>query len=223
MGILGRLAGFALVGPIGAVGPTEASKRSKKQLAEMQKQTHLLEAAARTSVGQATPLPSLPWFARDLLKKETAPHPFSPNPVHEKYNYFCSICGGPPDDHIPGPSLFSPQHRNTLTTGTRVVLVDAFNKKGVFLAPGVIGVAQEFVKWKGIRVRWDSGEETMTPPNSLVPLEAVHAAAMEMVPHEAGATGNGYKVCPDCAEEVRVAARKCRFCGYLFTDALVEP
>ena len=35
MGLLGRAAGFALLGPIGAVGPTEASKRAKKQLAEL--------------------------------------------------------------------------------------------------------------------------------------------------------------------------------------------
>jgi hypothetical protein len=45
MGILGRIAGFALVGPIGAVGPTEASKRAKKQLAELKKQTAALNAA----------------------------------------------------------------------------------------------------------------------------------------------------------------------------------
>jgi Uncharacterised protein family UPF0547 len=29
------------------------------------------------------------------------------------------------------------------------------------------------------------------------------------------------KTCPDCAEEVRPAARKCRFCGYMFEDASV--
>ena len=28
----------------------------------------------------------------------------------------------------------------------------------------------------------------------------------------------GSKTCPDCAEEVRVAARKCRFCGYAFEE-----
>ena len=27
------------------------------------------------------------------------------------------------------------------------------------------------------------------------------------------------KTCPDCAEEVRFAARKCRFCGYMFESA----
>jgi hypothetical protein len=26
------------------------------------------------------------------------------------------------------------------------------------------------------------------------------------------------KVCPDCAEEVKAAARRCRFCGYAFSD-----
>lgn len=27
-----------------------------------------------------------------------------------------------------------------------------------------------------------------------------------------------FKTCPDCAEQVRHAARKCRFCGYMFED-----
>jgi hypothetical protein len=27
------------------------------------------------------------------------------------------------------------------------------------------------------------------------------------------------KTCPDCAEEVRFAARKCRFCGYMFAES----
>ena len=44
MGLLGRAAGFALMGPIGALGPTEATKRHKKQLAELKKQTAALEA-----------------------------------------------------------------------------------------------------------------------------------------------------------------------------------
>jgi hypothetical protein len=30
------------------------------------------------------------------------------------------------------------------------------------------------------------------------------------------------KTCPDCAEDVLYAARKCRFCGYRFTDAPTE-
>lgn len=29
---------------------------------------------------------------------------------------------------------------------------------------------------------------------------------------------DAYKTCPDCAEQVRAAARKCRFCGYMFEE-----
>jgi uncharacterized protein UPF0547/zinc ribbon protein len=31
-------------------------------------------------------------------------------------------------------------------------------------------------------------------------------------------TKSDFKSCPDCAEEVKFAARKCRFCGYLFSS-----
>lgn len=32
----------------------------------------------------------------------------------------------------------------------------------------------------------------------------------------AGDNGEATKVCPDCAEDVKEAARKCRFCGFIF-------
>jgi hypothetical protein len=51
------------------------------------------------------------------------------------------------------------------------------------------------------------------PPN--IPL--VSGARWEASPGPAASTE--MKVCPDCAEEVRAAARKCRFCGYRFADS----
>ena len=38
------------------------------------------------------------------------------------------------------------------------------------------------------------------------------------VPPPSPSSRTGMKACPDCAEEVRAAARKCRFCGYEFVD-----
>jgi hypothetical protein len=35
----------------------------------------------------------------------------------------------------------------------------------------------------------------------------------------AAQTASEFKTCPDCAEEVRFAARKCRFCGHMFQSA----
>ncbi|MBN9471709.1 MAG: hypothetical protein J0J10_23345 [Bosea sp.] len=32
-------------------------------------------------------------------------------------------------------------------------------------------------------------------------------------------TAGALKVCPDCAEQVKLEARKCRFCGHPFNDA----
>lgn len=52
-------------------------------------------------------------------------------------------------------------------------------------------------------------EESVTPsPNAIADNGHVEPAA-------------DYKTCPDCAEEVRAAARKCRFCGYMFADEQV--
>jgi hypothetical protein len=43
----------------------------------------------------------------------------------------------------------------------------------------------------------------------------IHASMLRAVESTERAT----KICPDCAEEVLLAARKCRFCGYRFDTA----
>lgn len=37
----------------------------------------------------------------------------------------------------------------------------------------------------------------------------------------AATIGSQAKVCPDCAEQVNSAARKCRFCGFTFDEATI--
>lgn len=50
------------------------------------------------------------------------------------------------------------------------------------------------------------------------PSEAVHGDDLGHAVEASAATheGDEFKLCPDCAESVRAAARKCRFCGFLF-------
>jgi hypothetical protein len=48
----------------------------------------------------------------------------------------------------------------------------------------------------------------------------VEASSEDEVP--ALPTGEETKLCPDCAETVKAAARKCRFCGYEFELSLAE-
>jgi hypothetical protein len=48
---------------------------------------------------------------------------------------------------------------------------------------------------------------------------ALDDAALDDIAGVADDAGSGMKRCPDCAEDVRAAARKCRFCGYRFNDA----
>jgi hypothetical protein len=37
-----------------------------------------------------------------------------------------------------------------------------------------------------------------------------------------GSEGDDGKTCPDCAETVKAAARKCRYCGHQFEETLIE-
>jgi hypothetical protein len=49
-------------------------------------------------------------------------------------------------------------------------------------------------------------------------LTAIQEAVTSMALAAEGDSKSELKTCPDCAEQVRVAARKCRFCGYQFGE-----
>lgn len=56
----------------------------------------------------------------------------------------------------------------------------------------------------------------LDPPPASDPTTAPAVSSVETVEAPTGE----WKTCPDCAEEVRAAARKCRFCGYRFAPPL---
>lgn len=81
---------------------------------------------------------------------------------------------------------------------------------GVVLAAGLLGVA-------GLA----SGSIGLVA--FAVLLGMVGAYALVAGAREGGGTGGvaQAKSCPDCAEPVRAAARKCRFCGYAFGESAI--
>jgi Uncharacterised protein family UPF0547 len=57
-------------------------------------------------------------------------------------------------------------------------------------------------------------------PISVTPVGVSQPGQMAVAPPASPATE--FKTCPDCAELIRAAARKCRFCGYMFESAEVS-
>jgi hypothetical protein len=63
--------------------------------------------------------------------------------------------------------------------------------------------------------------EQLGEPKPIDSVSDSRAAAAEPLALESS-TGE-LKSCPDCAEQIQKAARKCRFCGYLFDQTEPEP
>jgi len=97
-------------------------------------------------------------------------------------------------------------------------------------------VGTHSVRWDGQRLgRWVCADCSFTTPHEAV-ARAHHLEAgavpvtsamtnptavptpLPSVTPSPPVTAPEFKTCPDCAEEVRAAARKCRFCGHMFED-----
>jgi hypothetical protein len=110
-------------------------------------------------------------------------------------------------------------------------------KRGTALK-GVNPSGDHIVRWDGSLARWacsqcsfKSVDEEAARAHRLkmkpglpeqrpsAPQSAITTATMPAAASPAPTATPEFKTCPDCAEEVRFAARKCRFCGYMFESA----
>ena len=81
------------------------------------------------------------------------------------------------------------------------------------LSGGAVGVARERSQRQDLLSGLDSSlREAVDAPRPRPDVAPGYGGAPE------SQADVGFKVCPDCAEEVRAPARKCRFCGFRFDD-----
>jgi hypothetical protein len=81
---------------------------------------------------------------------------------------------------------------------------------------GVSALRSEAIEKAKLQVAQEGGE----PPqlSDITGREEKDLKTMKYLPEISGANQEEYKECPDCAEMVRIRARKCRFCGYRFDE-----
>jgi hypothetical protein len=145
---------------------------------------------------------------------------FVPEPPHAVSQAVIAATGGVPDYVVsapgPGSIVLTRQYRPTWTI---VVAVIGF----LFFLIGLLALLIKNTEALTLTLSEADGGTTVTITGVTTPemLTRVNVALGGMPGFESEGTltpGGDTKVCPACAETVKAAAIKCRFCGHAFED-----
>ena len=193
------------------------------------------ESGTSPSIAQDTaPRKLPPWDEEPAVDVDVDKEPFardvvddgSSNSVHEVFDIEgLYVCAGDECDFETASQRAAREHDGSYTERVRVpkgqTLPDRLSIKehAVFDIEGLYVCVADDCDFETTSM-WAArghGEEQARHSPSESPHVAAHTTGIDpgMLPP---ALQPGFKICPDCAEEVRFAARKCRFCSYLFTS-----
>jgi hypothetical protein len=145
---------------------------------------------------------------------------FVPEPPHAVSQAVIAATGGVPDYVVsapgPGSIVLTRQYRPTWTI---VVAVIGF----LFFLIGLLALLVKNTEALTLTLSEADGGTTVTitgvaTPEMLTRVNVALGGMPGFEPEGTLAPGGDTKVCPACAETVKAAATKCRFCGHAFED-----